>query len=80
MYCVKFCDRLRRKFGNFADTTDYADVTDNGKTGKQKQTKAPKASSVVRSDRHGSFYASCLVLENDSAQSMIAPDLSVLSV
>jgi hypothetical protein len=27
-YCVKFLDPLRGRFGNFADTTDHADVTD----------------------------------------------------
>ena len=27
MYCVKFLDRLRGKFGNFDDPTDDADLT-----------------------------------------------------
>ena len=39
MYCVKFLNPLRGKFGFFAETTDYADVTDEGKPRKGKDAK-----------------------------------------
>jgi hypothetical protein len=99
MYCVKFFDRLRGKFGFLADTTDYADVTDKDKSRRQKgnqsssyaetslggklefsQQKATKGPLCSQVGSAWIFLPSYLLLENDSAQSMIAPHLSVLSV
>ena len=48
MYCVKFLDRLREKFEIFVDTTDYADVTDEGKPRKGKDAKQDPKQKITK--------------------------------
>ena len=49
MYCVKFCDPLREKFGNlFEETADDADFTDQVRRQIQKETKKNEEATRLR--------------------------------